>query len=213
MASWRGGRSVGYPSGQRGQTVNLLAYAFIGSNPIPTTTSNSFHIPVFREFLRGFKTGHHFSKLRCALVAPQSGGKPLITEQIAIAGVLSDMNAGMAALEQRRAKSRALKWGMMQELLTGKTRLLQAAAYSILVAGRFVMPDQESIIERLETQFPAVSGSAFAAAREQTLTSGQSVLESEEGCLYEVHPNGKRFLVKKIEPPTSVVCGRKITIG
>src|SRR5580700_990979 len=27
----------GYPSGQRGQTVNLLAYAFIGSNPIPTT--------------------------------------------------------------------------------------------------------------------------------------------------------------------------------
>jgi hypothetical protein len=28
---------VGYPSGQRGQTVNLLAYAFIGSNPIPTT--------------------------------------------------------------------------------------------------------------------------------------------------------------------------------
>ena len=31
-------RSVGYPSGQRGQTVNLLAYAFDGSNPSPTTT-------------------------------------------------------------------------------------------------------------------------------------------------------------------------------
>ncbi len=29
---------VGYPSGQRGQTVNLLAYAFGGSNPPPTTT-------------------------------------------------------------------------------------------------------------------------------------------------------------------------------
>src|SRR5689334_1148037 len=28
---------VGYPSGQRGQTVNLLAYAFAGSNPAPTT--------------------------------------------------------------------------------------------------------------------------------------------------------------------------------
>src|SRR6185312_12410035 len=25
---------VGYPSGQRGQTVNLLAYAFTGSNPV-----------------------------------------------------------------------------------------------------------------------------------------------------------------------------------
>ena len=30
--------TVGYPSGQRGQTVNLLAYAFDGSNPSPTTT-------------------------------------------------------------------------------------------------------------------------------------------------------------------------------
>ena len=30
-------RVVGYPSGQRGQTVNLLAYAFDGSNPSPTT--------------------------------------------------------------------------------------------------------------------------------------------------------------------------------
>jgi hypothetical protein len=30
---------VGYSSGQRGQTVNLLAYAFEGSNPSPTTTS------------------------------------------------------------------------------------------------------------------------------------------------------------------------------
>jgi hypothetical protein len=28
----------GYPSGQRGQTVNLLAYAFGGSNPPPSTT-------------------------------------------------------------------------------------------------------------------------------------------------------------------------------
>src|SRR5690554_900076 len=27
----------GYPSGQRGQTVNLLAYAFVGSNPTPST--------------------------------------------------------------------------------------------------------------------------------------------------------------------------------
>ncbi len=31
-------RSEGFPSGQRGQTVNLLAYAFEGSNPSPSTT-------------------------------------------------------------------------------------------------------------------------------------------------------------------------------
>jgi type I restriction enzyme S subunit len=45
-------------------------------------------------------------------------------EQIAIAAVLSDMDAELAALEQRRDKTRALKQAMMQELLTGRTRLI-----------------------------------------------------------------------------------------
>jgi type I restriction enzyme S subunit len=44
-------------------------------------------------------------------------------EQTAIASVLSDMDAEIAPLEQRRDKTRALKQGMMQELLTGRTRL------------------------------------------------------------------------------------------
>jgi type I restriction enzyme, S subunit len=44
-------------------------------------------------------------------------------EQAAIAGVLSDMDAELAALQQRRDKSRDVKQAMMQELLTGKTRL------------------------------------------------------------------------------------------
>lgn len=45
-------------------------------------------------------------------------------EQTAIVEALTDMNKELAALEQRRAKTRALKQGMMQELLTGRTRLL-----------------------------------------------------------------------------------------
>lgn len=45
-----------------------------------------------------------------------------IEEQTAIASVLSDMDTKLAALEVRLAKTRALKQGMMQELLTGKTR-------------------------------------------------------------------------------------------
>jgi type I restriction enzyme S subunit len=49
---------------------------------------------------------------------------PPLPEQTAIAEVLSDMDAELAALEQRRDKTRALKQGMMQELLTGRTRLL-----------------------------------------------------------------------------------------
>jgi type I restriction enzyme, S subunit len=49
---------------------------------------------------------------------------PPLPEQIAIAAVLSDMDAELVALEQRRTKTRALKQAMMQELLTGRTRLI-----------------------------------------------------------------------------------------
>ena len=45
-------------------------------------------------------------------------------EQTAIAEVLSEMDGELAVLEQRREKTRALKQAMMQELLTGRTRLL-----------------------------------------------------------------------------------------
>lgn len=49
---------------------------------------------------------------------------PSLPEQQAIANILSDMDAEISALEQKRDKIRALKQGMMQELLTGKTRLI-----------------------------------------------------------------------------------------
>jgi type I restriction enzyme S subunit len=49
---------------------------------------------------------------------------PPLPEQRAIAAVLSDMDAEIAALEARREKTRALKQGMMQELLTGRRRLV-----------------------------------------------------------------------------------------
>jgi type I restriction enzyme S subunit len=49
---------------------------------------------------------------------------PPVEEQTAIASALSDMDAELTALEARRDKTRALKQAMMQELLTGKTRLV-----------------------------------------------------------------------------------------
>ena len=49
---------------------------------------------------------------------------PSIKEQTAIAAILSDMDAEIAALETKLTKIRSLKQGMMHELLTGKTRLL-----------------------------------------------------------------------------------------
>ncbi len=49
---------------------------------------------------------------------------PSVEEQTAIATVLSGMDAELTALGARLAGTRALKQGMMQELLTGKTRLV-----------------------------------------------------------------------------------------
>lgn len=49
---------------------------------------------------------------------------PSLSEQTAIATVLSDMDADINALEQQRDKIRVIKQGMMQELLTGRIRLV-----------------------------------------------------------------------------------------
>lgn len=49
---------------------------------------------------------------------------PCIEEQTAISKVLTDMDSEIAALEARREKTKAIKQGMMQELLTGRTRLI-----------------------------------------------------------------------------------------
>ena len=51
---------------------------------------------------------------------------PEIQEQRAIASVLFDIEAEIAALEQRRDKTRAIKQGMMQQLLTGRVRLSES---------------------------------------------------------------------------------------
>ena len=49
---------------------------------------------------------------------------PTLDEQTAIADILSDMDAEITALEAKLSKARQLKQGMMQELLTGRIRLV-----------------------------------------------------------------------------------------
>ena len=90
-------------------------------------------------------------------------------------------------------------------VLTTRIRLLWKESWYKLLRVRFAMSDQD--IQILESQFPAMSGSAFASARERVLASGHSVLQSQDGVIYEVFPNGSRVQVKQIEPPTAVVPG------
>jgi type I restriction enzyme S subunit len=49
---------------------------------------------------------------------------PAYDEQVAIATVLSDMDNEIESLESKLGKAREIKQGMMQELLTGKIRLV-----------------------------------------------------------------------------------------
>jgi restriction endonuclease S subunit len=63
--------------------------------------------------------------LNTALINNTQIKLPNRLEQTAIASILSDMDAEITALEQRRAKTADLKQAIMQELLTGRTRLIK----------------------------------------------------------------------------------------
>lgn len=67
-------------------------------------------------------------------------------------------------------------------------------------------------LEALEEQFPPASGVAFADARDSVLASGQSVLQSENGEIFEVSPDGTQRFIKSIDPPMNVVLGQKIEL-
>ena len=57
-------------------------------------------------------------------IAPLKVLCPSLSEQQAIATILTDMDNEIQALEAKRDKYTAIKQGMMQELLTGKIRLV-----------------------------------------------------------------------------------------
>lgn len=82
-------------------------------------------LPTVRKYYNSIVTGQAYPQISLKQVRDtRIPMPPTKSEQTAIATVLSDMDAEIAALEQKRDKIRVLKQGMMQELLTGKTRLL-----------------------------------------------------------------------------------------
>ena len=69
-------------------------------------------------------TGSNYPAINSRDVRQLQVPVPSLEEQTAIATILSDMDTELAALESRLAKARQIKQGMMQELLTGRIRLL-----------------------------------------------------------------------------------------
>ena len=94
-----------------------------------TEISNAAHPKfIFYKFLtinwRSYNEASGVPSLNASTIENIEFGCPSVDEQTAIATVLSDMDAEIATLEARRDKTRDLKQGMMQELLTGRIRLV-----------------------------------------------------------------------------------------
>jgi hypothetical protein len=72
-----------------------------------------------------------------------------------------------------------------------------------------IMSEQERIMQYLEEHIPELAESAVTQAYWQSLAAGNSVLESENGAIYERFPDGSSKMVKQIEPPTPVAIGAR----
>ena len=80
---------------------------------------------VFNDFLVQLSAGSTINHLyQKDFVSFAYKTPPTIDEQTAIATILSDMDEEIAALETKLTKARQIKQGMMQELLTGRIRLI-----------------------------------------------------------------------------------------
>jgi type I restriction enzyme, S subunit len=84
----------------------------------------SYYISMYREQVMQLVTGSTVYHLYGSDMAKFVIKYPNLNEQTRIATILSDMDSEIEMLENKLAKFKKLKQGMMQELLTGKTRLV-----------------------------------------------------------------------------------------
>ena len=102
--------------------VNQRVCALSASESCPTFL---FYVldrnPYFLKFDDGVSQTHLLNDVfkKCELALP-----PSVDEQVAIAAILSSIDDEIIVIESRRQKTHHLKQGMMQDLLTGKTRLI-----------------------------------------------------------------------------------------
>lgn len=128
-----------FPAG----TVLYAMYASLGEcsiSTVPVTTSQAilgirpkanlnpeflyYLLTSWKPMVKGLGQQGTQANLNKGIVADFKISLPAFEEQESIAAVLVEMDNELAALEARLAKTRELKQGMMQELLTGRTRLV-----------------------------------------------------------------------------------------
>jgi|25_taG_2_1085351.scaffolds.fasta_scaffold06069_2 type I restriction enzyme S subunit len=85
---------------------------------------------IFKDFIRNITAGSTITHLYQKDFVNFKFQAPNIKEQTAIVTILSDIDTEIQALHQRLEKTRDIKQGVMQHLLTGKVRLLDSSAKS-----------------------------------------------------------------------------------
>lgn len=90
----------------------------------PTFIFYLFQTTNYRDYISNLLAGSSINNLTPRSIESLIFSIPQLPEQTAIAAVLSEMDTELAALESRRDKTLALKQSMMQELLTGRIRLV-----------------------------------------------------------------------------------------
>lgn len=96
-------------------------------------------------------------------------------------------------------------WGAAPETVTGSCacRIPRVTYFRTMTEEEF---------RKLEEELPAKAGEAFATARARTLAAGLSVVESRNGYIYEVFPDGREIVLKKIEPSRKFKAGQRFII-
>lgn len=100
-------------------------FRVMSEQALPLFISLLLQGPAYQNHIFDLIAGSSINNLKPSDIESVQFQIPPISEQAAIAEVLSDMDAEIDALEKRRAKLRDIKQGMMQELLTGRIRLVQ----------------------------------------------------------------------------------------
>ena len=103
----------------------------ISENPSFSIDFIYYYLVYNQNVIYGAQTGGAQPHCYPTDLMPMRINLPSLEEQHAVAAVLSDMDAEITALELRRDKTIAIKQGMMQQLLTGRVRLVMSDAGTI----------------------------------------------------------------------------------
>ncbi len=101
----------------------LLRVRFHAALADPMFMSAQFHSRKFIEAVKAVAVGQTMPSLNTAILKGIEVDLPPLDEQRTISASVSDLNRELDQLDARLRKARAIKTGMMQQLLTGRVRL------------------------------------------------------------------------------------------